>query len=166
MPPPGMLPPRKRGGRTVGVRDQGPGDTGGTDGPAWKSGRKAGTQVQHVESGKIDSDDIGRGKQITYARGGHVAGVSVPVKPAKPFYGHGKGHARGGNVTKGTSVSIAPVERGANNVSKPVKPASAEDYTSRAALPAKPISGIDHAGSRSGIGRLKKSRMGHAGMAP
>lgn len=66
-PAPPMMPPggpRSSGGRTYA--------TGGAVlGPAWKEGRKAGTQVQHAP-GKNDGKDLGRGKPITYATGGAV----------------------------------------------------------------------------------------------
>ena len=64
MPPrPGMMPPpgvpmRARGGRIK-------------DGPAWKEGLNAGTQVSHRD-GKSDGKDIGRGKVVTFKTGGGV----------------------------------------------------------------------------------------------
>jgi hypothetical protein len=68
MPPPGAMPPpgiRSSGGRAYAK--------GGAvkSGPAWEEGRKEGTQVQHAP-GKNDGKDIGRGKPITYQRGGGV----------------------------------------------------------------------------------------------
>ena len=42
------------------------------DGPAWNEGRKAGTPVQNNPSGKNDQRDGGRGKPVTYKKGGGV----------------------------------------------------------------------------------------------
>ena len=44
------------------------------NGPAWAEGLKNGTQVQHTD-GKDDQDGLGRGKPITYAKGGGVTSV-------------------------------------------------------------------------------------------
>lgn len=65
MPPPGM-PPRRAGGRTYARGG------GVKSGPAWESSLRAGTQVQHNESGKTDQKDVGRGKPVTYATGGAI----------------------------------------------------------------------------------------------
>lgn len=73
MPPPGM-PPRAKGGR-IGVRNQGPGDAMPSNPPGWTESARTKTPVQHTD-GKTTAKDIGRGKPITYARGG-----SLPVKP-------------------------------------------------------------------------------------
>ena len=62
MPPPGI---RRSGGRTY-ARG------GAVSGPAWVEGNRAGTQVQHTD-GKMDGPNIGRGKPITYKKGGRVA---------------------------------------------------------------------------------------------
>jgi hypothetical protein len=35
-------------------------------GPAWLTGLRAGTPVQHNESGKLDQKDVNRGRPITY----------------------------------------------------------------------------------------------------
>ncbi len=84
MPPgaPPMLPPgmpmRARGGRI-------------SDGPAWKEGLKNGTKVQHTD-GKNDGDDIYRGRQITYKRGGAVEASNAkgPKMPGGAYGGEGR----------------------------------------------------------------------------
>ena len=84
--PPGM-PPRKAGGRAF--------KHGGrvADGPAWKDGLRDGTQVQHTD-GKMDGKNIGRGRVITYKRGGAVE-ASNRVEPATKLPGgSGGGEAR------------------------------------------------------------------------
>ena len=60
--PPGI---RKSGGRTYA--------SGGkvADGAAWKEGLRNGTKISH-SPGKNDQDGLGRGKPITYAKGGPV----------------------------------------------------------------------------------------------
>jgi len=67
LPPPGAPPmgPRKAGGRTY--------KSGGRVGamPGYASTKKHATAVQHTD-GKKDGKDIGRGRQITYKRGGIV----------------------------------------------------------------------------------------------
>jgi hypothetical protein len=170
MPPPGLaggrppipgMPPRKRGGR-VGVRNQGPEGPRGEDGPGWRSSEKHKTSVQHTD-GKTDGPNIGRGKPITYARGGNVAkDTSVPVMAIKPR--HGRAH--GGSVAKGTSTAIPPVKRISDPVSHKVKALESMDYTSKAALPAKPMHERLKGGSKSGVARLQKSHMLHGGNAP
>ena len=67
MPPGVPMPPsgiRRSGGRTY-ARG------GAVSGPAWAEGNRAGTQVQHTD-GKMDGPNIGRGKPITYKKGGRV----------------------------------------------------------------------------------------------
>jgi hypothetical protein len=66
MPPPGALGPRKSGGRTYAK--------GGRvkPGPGWIESEKNKTPVQHTD-GKKDGKDIGRGRPITYRRGGLVS---------------------------------------------------------------------------------------------
>ena len=85
MPPPGI---RRSGGRTYARGG------GIKDGPAWKEGRAAGTQVQHNESGKTDQADVNRGPVITRATGGPVEhpmkGGMAPKFPG----GAGGGEAR------------------------------------------------------------------------
>ncbi len=140
--PPGMppgMPPRKRGGR-VGVRNQGPEGPRGEDGAGWRSSEKNKTPVQHTD-GKADGPNIGRGKPITYAKGGGVA--------------------------RGTSHAIPPLKHEADPVSRKVKPLYAMDFTSRAAPPAKPMFGHrGQAGGKSGVGRLQKAHEAHGGNAP
>lgn len=75
MPPPGVgvpgamapagIGPRAHGGRAYAK--------GGAvkPGPAFKEGVRSGTQVQHSPN-KNDLKDIGRGKPVTYAKGGRV----------------------------------------------------------------------------------------------
>lgn len=97
---PGMMPPRRAGGRTYAK--------GGAvkDGPAWEEGKKTGTQVQHAP-GKNDGADVGRGKPITYAKGGSVSGKRLvsfyasggPIEAPEDGKGMGpkmEGSARGG----------------------------------------------------------------------
>jgi hypothetical protein len=83
MMPPGM-PPRRMGGRAYA--------SGGKvgNGPAWSEGLKAGTPVQHNESGKNDQGDVSRGKPVTYKTGGPV--ISRPGKvDMAPKLGGGSG---------------------------------------------------------------------------
>lgn len=63
--PPGMPGMHRSGGRAYAA--------GGKvkNGPAYDEGRRNGTQVQHSD-GKNDGKDLGRGKPITYAKGGGV----------------------------------------------------------------------------------------------
>lgn len=63
--PPGMPGMHRSGGRAYA--------SGGKvkNGPAYDEGRRNGTQVQHSD-GKNDGKDLGRGKPITYAKGGGV----------------------------------------------------------------------------------------------
>jgi hypothetical protein len=81
MPPPGI---RSQGGRTYAQ--------GGAvkSGPAWSGGLKSGTQVQH-SGNKLDTNNIGRGKVITYATGGPVEapGPGKGMSPNKRFGGGG-----------------------------------------------------------------------------
>jgi hypothetical protein len=64
------MPPRAKGGR-IGVRNQGPGDAMPRNPPGWAESAKTKTPVQQTTA-----KDIGRGKPITYARGG-----ALPAKP-------------------------------------------------------------------------------------
>jgi hypothetical protein len=118
MPPPGAggppMPMRARGGRIK-------------SGPAWHEGLRNGTQVQHTGN-KGDGENIGRGKPVTYAKGGGIhpanasmaprdtpsglAGLSGGLKrktggPVEPVFGwkkgmgpNGKGAATGPDMTK------------------------------------------------------------------
>ena len=101
MGPPGMppgappgLPPggppmmHNRGGRVKRAM-------GGSvkSGPAWNTGVKAGTQVQHVP-GKGDTANIGRGKPITYKTGGKVESPDGVAPATELPGGSGGGKAR------------------------------------------------------------------------
>ena len=68
--PPGMMP-HSRGGRANYAKG---GKVKSGNGPAWAEGMKNGTQVQHTD-GKDDQDGLGRGKPVTYAKGGGVTSV-------------------------------------------------------------------------------------------
>jgi hypothetical protein len=121
-PPPGMPPgmppmgPRSRGGRTYA--------SGGAvkSGPAWNEGLKAGTPVQHT-NGKMDGASIGRGKPITYKRGG-----AVQRKTGGPIYS--KDAPMGPKFDGGSAGGIARIEkakRAAGKYAKPVSSASTSD---------------------------------------
>ena len=90
MPSPG-LGPRRDGGRATYARGGGV-----KSGPAWEEGRKAGTQVQHNDSGKNDQKNVGRGRVVTFRTGG---AVEAPKHHGPKF----KGGAGGGaaRVEKG-----------------------------------------------------------------
>ena len=89
--PPGMgagmpgLPPgiRKSGGRTYA--------SGGkvADGAAWKEGLRNMTPVQHSD-GKNDQSGLGRGKPITYAKGGPVEAFGMGPKLSAGDNGDGR----------------------------------------------------------------------------
>jgi hypothetical protein len=49
------------------------------DGSAWKEGLRNGTHVQHTD-GKNDQSGLGRGKPITYAKGGPVEAFGMGPK--------------------------------------------------------------------------------------
>jgi hypothetical protein len=92
--PPGMaLGPHSRGGRTFAK--------GGkvADGAAWKEGLRNGTHVQHTD-GKNDQSGLGRGKPITYAKGG-------PVEA----FGMGPAMRAGAGVEQGREQKIALQKR-------------------------------------------------------
>lgn len=112
MPPPGIMPPvRAKGGRIKKT-------------PAFESGKRNGTQVQHTD-GKTDAPDIGRGKPVTYARGGAIAdGAQRPVRAMEP-------------VTEGRGDGFGP--------QPPVKERNINL----------------RAGSKSGVGRLRKNKLEH-----
>lgn len=137
--PPGM-PPRKRGGR-VGVRNQGPGDHEPKQSAAWREGNRHKTQVQHSESGKTEArEDLNRGKPITFRKGGKVEGASVAIPPL--------------------SRIRDPVSRAVHQAG-PVR-----DNTSRAVKPASERPPRMRAGSKSGVGRIEKLRLGHGADYP
>ena len=94
--PPGMppgggapmpMPPRKHGGKTYA--------RGGAvkDGPAWKEGLRAGTQVKNTP-GKNDLGDLYRGRQITYKTGGKVEAPEGVAPATKLPGGAGGGKGR------------------------------------------------------------------------
>ncbi len=92
---PGPMPPRRGGGRTYAK--------GGAvkSGPAWEEGVHAGTKP-HNSPGKKDGKDIGRGRQITYAKGGAVGPRLVQ------FYAGGAvKRATGGKVESPQGVAPA-----------------------------------------------------------
>ena len=96
MPP--MMPPRGIGGRTYAKGGKVEADEGGKrktavkDGPAWKTGIRAGTQPHPHSPGKNDQKDIRNWPPVTYATGGPV---EHPVKGAMaPFPGSGGGLGR------------------------------------------------------------------------
>lgn len=72
MPPPGM--PHKNGGRAYAK--------GGAvkSGPGWIESEKNKTPVQHAD-GKDDGKDIGRGKVVTYKKGGRVGQTPTGSNP-------------------------------------------------------------------------------------
>lgn len=87
MPPPGMMPPRSMGGRAYA---SGGAVNSGT--AVFNKSRSNGTQPGKG-AGKNDQKDVGRGKPITYAKGGPVF--------ASPTGDHGpkfKGGAMGGEA--------------------------------------------------------------------
>jgi hypothetical protein len=132
MPPPG--PPPGMGAGPPGMPPPMPRKRGGRAmTPAWDEGLKHGTKVQHTD-GKDDGADIGRKPVITKARGGKVEGVSV---------------------------AIAPEERSPLNVSKGVPPKAKSHVRVSQPVPAADPLDRPHfkGGSKSGIGRLEKSRM-------
>lgn len=166
MPPGGMPPPglRKRGGRAVKnasnavkpalssglkVADAArplsgapstPGDKMPPNPPGWTESAKHKTPVQHTD-GKIDGPDIGRGRPITYRRGGGVKNASNAVGAARPIAGP--------PATVSRATGTAP--------GQPAKVSQA----------APTVSPLKHyplkAGSKSGVGRLEKARAGARG---
>ncbi len=94
-PMPGPMPPRHGGGRTYAK--------GGAvkSGPAWAEGMRNRTQPQG-SPGKNDGKNIGRGKPITYAKGGAVGPRLVQ------FYAGGAvKRAHGGKVESPQGVDPA-----------------------------------------------------------
>ncbi len=90
--PPGGMPPGMPPGAPMMHKDGGRVKRahGGSvkDGPTWKEGLKNGTQVSG-SPGKNDLKDVGRGKAITYAKGGKVA-PGFAIKEGKPARGGDK----------------------------------------------------------------------------
>lgn len=75
--PPGMMP-HSRGGRANYAKG---GKVKSGNGPAWAEGLKNGTQVQHTD-GKDDQAGLGRGKPVTYAKGGAIPMMGRAINPA------------------------------------------------------------------------------------
>lgn len=110
-----------------------PGDTMPGNPPGWTESAKHKTPVQHTD-GKTDGPDIGRGKPITYHKGGAVKNVSKAIAPAKPM-------------------------QGPSRVSAANPPAYSGGATSRAVKPVKAPARIGlSGGSHGGIARLEKAR--------
>lgn len=75
--PPGMMP-HARGGRANYAKG---GKVKSGNGPAWAEGIRNGTQVQHTD-GKDDRSGLGRGKPVTYAKGGGIPMMGRAINPA------------------------------------------------------------------------------------
>lgn len=155
--PPGMPPglPRKRGGAVKSAKVIGAkavdaarplsgakstlGDEMPPNPPGWTESAKHKTPVQHTD-GKTDGGDIGRGRVVTYRKGGGVKHASSAVAPAKPL--------------QGAPASVSQASRPAAGMPARVSQAGS------AATPGRyPID----AGSRSGVGRLEKAHRGISG---
>ena len=121
MPPPG-LPMRAKGGRVGATKGDGtkpaPVSATGASGRTWESSKRLGTHVTHTD-GKGDGKDIGRGKVVTYAKGGKVgfgdpAGQKVPKEGESPT-GSGVAGRRlvkfwaGGSVGKKAGGAVGPL---------------------------------------------------------
>lgn len=113
----------------TGVGDKMPGQP-----PSWEQSEKFKTKVQHTD-GKTDGPDIGRGKPITYKRGGAVNSLGVGRNPPAGAM-NGKGR---------TSVATPPAFSGGDHTSRAVKAAKAGSY---------PIK----SGGKGGMARLEKAR--------
>lgn len=135
MPPPGMPPMRARGGKVTGKHD-GPGDKMPQDPPGWTESKRHKTPVQHTDGKGSETKDIGRGKPVTYRRGGAVKNASNAV-PTTPAYG-------GKPTVSRTEHAVKPVG-GMPKVSQP-EHAGGGNFRS---IPA---------GAKSGEGRLQKTR--------
>lgn len=112
--PPGMPPGMPPGGAPMGLHSKG-GKVkrahGGSvkDGPAWNEGLKNGTKVSDGH-GQSDLKDIGRGKAITYNKGGSVpqtpAGSGVAPKASRqPRATGGKAMAPGFTIKEAKGAS-------------------------------------------------------------
>jgi hypothetical protein len=151
--PPGM--PRKRGGavkpaKVIGAKavdaarplsgaKSTPGDTMPPNSPGWTEGLKNGTKTQHTD-GKIDGPDIGRGRPITYRKGGGVKHASSAVAPAKPLHGAPASVSQAGRPAAGMPARVSQAGSAATPGRYPID-----------------------AGSRSGVGRLEKAHRGISG---
>jgi hypothetical protein len=119
--PPPIMPPRAKGGR-IGVRNQGPGDRMPKQPPGWRSGERHKTPPQHTD-GKIDTGDMGRGRPVTYARGGGAFNPTAkPMSAPSPGagIGDGKASARARNYEKqpsaGSRSGVARIEKARSGV--------------------------------------------------
>ncbi len=123
MPPPPGMPPRAKGGR-IGVRNQGPGDKMPQQPPGWAESARTKTPVQHTD-GKTTGRDIGRGKPVTYARGGAAGNRPVQPLPAPSpgpggVGGTGKASSRAigyrGQPKTGSGGGLARLEKARSGV--------------------------------------------------
>lgn len=109
LPPPGAMPIRRRGGRSYAK--------GGAvkSGPAFEEGRKNGTQVTHSPN-KGDGPNVGRGRVVTYKRGGAVeSNLSHTIKDGMgPDLGGGGGGARARLEKASRAEKLYAKPRGAN----------------------------------------------------
>ena len=121
MPPPGM-PMRKRGGRVAGAtKGDGtkPAPTGGSgDGPAFKEGWRAGTQVSHSGNKEGNTKAVGRSKPVTFAKGGGVpseGGLNLKAGGIQPVTAGPEAKRRlvkfwaGGSVGKKAGGAVGPL---------------------------------------------------------
>ena len=79
----------------------GPGDKMPQNSLAWTDSAKNGTKVQHTD-GKIDGPDIGRGKVVTYNKGGKVD---------MGFGAHPTAKAGGAHITAGGRSGNARLQK-------------------------------------------------------
>jgi hypothetical protein len=128
----GPMPPVRKAGGRIGVRNQGPGDPHVGEPPGKKESKKHETPVQHTD-GKADTGDIGRPKPVTFKRGGKVTGVSVAIP-----------QVRSGEARDHTSKAVPQLGKPPNVTSVPVAPRAAASKPNF------------HGGSKSGVGRLEK----------
>lgn len=118
-----------------------PGDAMPGNPPGWVEGEKHKTPVQHTD-GKIDQPDIGRGKPITYNKGGAVPRVSHAAPPVKPLQGKP-------TVSKATPSAYSDGPK-VSHAEKPVKAPGKVGLTG---------------GGGGGIARLEKARRAGRGFA-
>jgi hypothetical protein len=121
--------PRKAGGRTY--------KRGGAvkDGPAWNEGKRNGTQVQHAD-GKQDGANIGRGKPITFRKGGRVHRDEGGAIQSSSKEREVEPNSVAGGSMQNKRATGGPVEH-------PVHGGMAPDL---------------HAGAGGGLGRLRKAK--------